>query len=72
VDEVKKMAGVLAASDIYPDASFFPGATESTAQKANGLVESGPAPASAPAYAWFGMVILLIALRIVWEFAEKA
>lgn len=63
--------GVIQASDLYPSAGFFPGSTQPTSERANGAVESGRV-ATAPAFAWLGMVVLLIALRVVWELSERS
>ena len=59
--------GTLTRSDLYPFAKDTPKAEPSSTQAASGKLESGPV--NGPAFSWLAMVIVLVALRVVYEFA---
>lgn len=54
-------------SDIYPFARETPKGEPSSTQAASGNLQVGPA--NGPAFSWLAMVLVLVALRVVYEFA---
>lgn len=60
------MAGTQSWNDIYPGMSMpggGPDAAPPIVQQASG----GGTSSAAPAFSWVGLLILLIVLRVVWE-----